>query len=434
MDFFLFLLVNAALFIRPSELVSGLAPWPIYEILILTGIVVAFPKVQRQLSVQAIVARPITACVVGLLVAVVMSHLSHLFFWGARMSGIEFLKVLLYYLLLVGVIDSVARLRKFLYALAAFTLVLCTLAVLQHHGFVDIISSADRADAVVNSATGERIEITRICSTGIFNDPNDLAMILVVGMAISAYGLSDRRFGTLAILWAAPIALFGYAFGLTHSRGGMMALLAGSLAFAAAKYGWRRGIAVGVVFVPLLFIVFAGRQTDFSEGLDDGTGMQRIQFWAMGLALFRQNPLFGTGSGTFSDYVGHVAHNSYVNTFTDLGFFGGSLFLGAFLTAVTGLWQIGRQPELPSELRRMQPYLLAIVVGYGAAMLTLSREGVVPTYMILGLAAVGLRLAEWYGLPVVPRFNAQLVKRVVLASASFIAGTYIFIRVFAHWG
>jgi O-Antigen ligase len=434
MEFFLFVLVNAALFIRPSELSPELASLEIYQYLILAGIAVAFPKIAAQLTPQSLAARPITACVVGLLFAVVMSHVSHLFFWGARYSGFEFLKVLLYFLLLITVIDSVERLRRFLFWLAAFTMVLSALAVLQHHGLVDIIGAASRQGASFDRETGRWIEVTRISSTGIFNDPNDLAMILVLAMAISVYWLTDPRFGPLALFSLAPIALFGYAFAHTHSRGGMLALLAAVVTFAGAKYGWRRALPLGVVAVPLLIAAFAGRQTDFGEGIGSGTGMQRIQLWSMGLSLLRQDLLFGIGYGTFADQLGHVAHNSYVNAFTELGLFGGSLFLGAFLIAITGLWQIGSQSQMSAELSRLRPFLLAIVVGYGAAMFSLSREGMVPTYMVLGLAAATLSLAERYGAPALPRFNQQLIMRLAMASVCFVFATYIFVRVFARWG
>jgi hypothetical protein len=49
-----------------------------------------------------------------MLTAVVLSHLSSFYIFGARMAGMEFLKIVIYYLLLVGLIDRVERLRQFL--------------------------------------------------------------------------------------------------------------------------------------------------------------------------------------------------------------------------------------------------------------------------------------------------------------------------------
>src|SRR5437660_1224594 len=63
MAFFLFLLVNATLFIRPAEIVPGLLGWRIYEALILSCLVAALPDIfnyfaGRALSTQPMAAKP----------------------------------------------------------------------------------------------------------------------------------------------------------------------------------------------------------------------------------------------------------------------------------------------------------------------------------------------------------------------------------------
>src|SRR5205809_75026 len=104
MDFALFILVNATLFIRPAEVVADLEGLPLYEIVILACLVVSLPAVIAQLSTASMIEQPITTCVIGVLVAIVLSHLTHLNFYGARVAGVEFSKVVLYYLLFVGLV------------------------------------------------------------------------------------------------------------------------------------------------------------------------------------------------------------------------------------------------------------------------------------------------------------------------------------------
>jgi hypothetical protein len=82
MAFLLFILVNATLFIRPGEVVPDLEGWPIYQWVILSCLVVAYPRVFDQFTRDALVSRPITVCVVGMWVAVVLSNL-------VRMATIE---------------------------------------------------------------------------------------------------------------------------------------------------------------------------------------------------------------------------------------------------------------------------------------------------------------------------------------------------------
>src|SRR5205823_3488992 len=91
-------------------------------------------------------------------------------------------------------------------------------------------------------------------------------------------------------------------------------------------------IPLAAVVLPALFALFAGRQTDLSAA--GGTGQARIQLWSEGLALFREAPFFGVGQGSYAEHVDQVAHNSFVECYAELGFFGGTLFLGAFFCAV----------------------------------------------------------------------------------------------------
>src|SRR5436190_11525817 len=75
--FGLFVLLNAILFVRPAEIFSSLEGLPIYEILIILCLISAQSRLTRQLNVRTIRAQPIIACVLGMLIAVFLSHLSH---------------------------------------------------------------------------------------------------------------------------------------------------------------------------------------------------------------------------------------------------------------------------------------------------------------------------------------------------------------------
>src|SRR5258706_8210125 len=208
----LFILVNASLFVRPAEIVPSLEGWPIYAVLATLALAVALPAVLAQLTLRSLLERPISACVVGLLAAVVLSHLSSFFIWGARTSGMEFFKVLLYYLLLVGVIDSIDRLRRFMGWIVVLAVIVTGLTVLQYHGLIDIAALAAVEQGRIDPDTGEGSIVLRIVSTGIFNDPNDLCLLLVLAMAACVHGLDDRRWGLWRIGWIAPLALFGFFF------------------------------------------------------------------------------------------------------------------------------------------------------------------------------------------------------------------------------
>lgn len=432
--YLLFILLNATLFIRPAEIIPDLAGLPIYLCLILACAALTYPLLIAQLSARSLARDPVTVCVVGMLAACVLSHLSHLYIWGARMSGTDFAKVLLYYLLLVALLDSAGRMRRFLYWLTSFIVVLTGLALLQYYDAIDIPSLKALERRYYDPVTEQSVVLKQLQSTGIFGDPNDLCLILVVGTMFGLYGLGDRRLGTLRYAWLGPLGLFLFALAMTKSRGGFLALLGGVMALFLARFGWRKALPLAAMVLPAMLALFAGRQTNIST--NDDTAQGRIHLWSEGLRLFRQSPVFGIGKGFYADEVGQVAHNSFVNSYTDLGFFGGTCFLGAFYCVLTMLHRFGRHAHLIAdpEVRRLRPYLMAAIVGYAVGMLSLSRAYVVPTYMIIGLGTAYIRLASrgvrWPGLG----FDMRLAQRLVLASAAMLAATYLFVRVFARWG
>jgi O-antigen ligase len=431
-DFFLFLLVNATLFIRPAEIVPSLEGLPIYEVAIISSLIVAAPAIINHLAENGISRCPATACVLGLLVAVFLSHASQFNLWSARMCGLEFSKIVAYFLLLVSTVNTRPRLFTFLAAVITFTLVLTTLSVLQYHGYLDIPALAVVMENDFDPITGESFQIPRMCAMGIFNDPNDLAMIIVATMMACSYGFFCKSLGMARFLLAAPIGYLGYALTLTQSRGGLLALAVGTCLLLINRLGKVKGTIIAAAVLPAALLAFGERQSDFSGALSGGTGQARVELWSEGLQLFKTAPLFGIGQMEFSGHAGQVAHNSFVHTMTELGLFGGSLFLGLFGTVGWSLWRLKKhEAEIDSQpMRELLPFLMAMVAAYVVSMLSLSRCYVVPTYMVAGLAAAYERLAR-PGTSLAPiEFDTKLIGYMLAGSVVFIIGTYLYIKVF----
>jgi O-antigen ligase len=433
MRFALFLLVNAMLFIRPAEFHPALLGLPIYEVCILACLVVSYPALLAQWTPARFVARPINACVAGMLPAILLSQLAHGEVVPAYESGVAFAKLLLYYFLLVSIVDTPARLRQFLAGLGVFALTITTLAVLHYHGVIDV-PALQFVQTGLDDSGSEESMIRRLGSTGLFQDPNDMCLMLVMAMTVCLYQVFERR----RWYWLAPLAVFGHALMLTHSRGGFLAMLLALCVLLVARLG-RRALPLGVLVLPLVFAVFAGRQTSFTSALHgEGTGLSRIQLWHEGLMLFVRTPLFGIGSDRYADYVGHVAHNSFIHCYVELGMIGGTLFLGAFYLAFWTLVRLGGR-EVPrgalgDDLRRLRPYVLAIVAGYAGGLMSLSCPYVIPTYTVLGLAVVYVSLAEERLGVTVVRINVPLLQRLALLSATFVVAVVIGVRVLVRLG
>jgi O-antigen ligase len=239
-----------------------------------------------------------------------------------------------------------------------------------------------------------------------------------MAMMVCLFFVTGRYFLPLRVLCLAAMIFFGYAFTLTHSRGGFIGLIFGLLSFLLARFGWRKALPFTAALLPALFFLFAGRQTDIDT--TQGTGQDRIQLWNDALIAFIRNPLFGLGTGLFQQSAGLVAHNSYLQAYSELGFFGGTLFVGAFYLAVVSLYRLGSCQEriIDPELRRLRPYLVGLVGGFMGCMATMSLTDMLPTYMVLAVVVAYLRVATVRPpLPQLPRFQPGLVLRLAGVSA-----------------
>lgn len=435
MAFYLFLLLNGTMFIRPSEIFEDLAALPVYEWLILSCVATSLPAVFAQLKPASLARHPITLCVVALLPAVFLSHLSHGIWWSARDGSIEFSKIVVYFLLLMGNVTSTARLRTFIGWLLAYISAASLLAILQYHEVIDLPSLSVIHDFEIDPETGVETEVPRICSTGIFNDPNDLAMILVLGMVFAGYFWADARLRLAAPVCLALEGVFGYGLYLTRSRGGLLALAVAIFMLIQTRFGWKKAIVWGAPGVLAMFVLVGGRQSDIGGALDGDTGQSRVQLWSMGLAEYRNAPLFGIGYGAYAETIGQVAHNSFLHAFVELGFVGGAAFLGGFWHSFRTLWRLRAMQtwRVKPALIRFRPYLLAGLAGFGMSMLSLSRTYVLPTYLMLGTAGAFLNLSQAAVPKCDQRCDFKLLKNFALLSLLFLLVAYGFVRVFVRW-
>jgi putative inorganic carbon (hco3(-)) transporter len=442
MAYFLFLLVNATLFIRPAEIVPALLGWEIYFYVITLCFVAAAPDVLRYLTGQSPETQPITLCVFGLLFAILVPSMLTGDLEEAWRTGFHFAKVIVYYLLCVSLVTTPARLRSLLLCILAFSGIIAALAVLRYHDVIQINTIQTLEDRSPGEL-GTTITFQRLQGTGIFQDPNELCVLLSAMLPLGLYFvLADRKW-FLRVGCAALLPLFGYAVFLTGSRGGFIAFAGGLGVLAWMCYGWKKTALIGMVGLPVLLFLFAGRQTEISTST--GTAQTRVELWREWLTTWRENMLFGKGMSLPKDedvvnsrpdqQRQHLAHNSYLQGFADLGVFGGCLFVGAFVTAGWSLYRFGGREQLllDPELKSIQPYLFAGLASYGLGMLSLSICYNIPTYLLLGLSVAYTRMADRAALlpPTPLRFDPPLLGRFAAAGVFTLASIYVFVRFLA---
>jgi hypothetical protein len=395
MGYYLFVLLNAILLIRPEELLPEIAGLRLYLIVICLCLLTSGHRILALLQPAELANRPITVCVLGLLAAVVVSNLVRGRLDLVSNYGGEFGKVVLYYLLLVATIDTPERMRGFLAWIVGFVSALAALALLQYHHVIDIEALTALERRQYDPETGDVIYMPQLRASGIYNDPNDLCLILVTGSICALYRAATTSTLVGSAAWLAPVGVFGYALVLTKSRGGMLGLLVALLVWSYGYFGRKKTLFGALVLLPVMVALAGGsRQADINLDQDD-TAYARLTHWSDGLVALMRNPVTGIGAGEYVEVAsGHVAHNSFIHTFVETGLFGGTLFLGAFYLAVLGLRSADPEREQDPTLARLTPFVLAIVVGYAGGVFSLSRGYVVPTYLVIGLAAAYLRMAH----------------------------------------
>jgi putative inorganic carbon (hco3(-)) transporter len=389
MNFVLFLLLNAVLLLRPEELLAfeGLH---LYMILIVLCTTTSLPRLQELLSVASLRRRPIAVCVLLFFVATIVSLLARGRIDDALFdSGPDLAKVILYYFLLIAVVDTADRFRAFVVTLIVLISIVSIIALAEYHGFVDFPSIAPVTEKGIDPATGEETIIMRMVSSGVFNDPNDLCLLLGLGILSCVYCATTSPYGLLGrVCWLLPLPIYVYAINETHSRGGLLGVLAGGGAYVYSRYGGPKAFPFAVAGMVAVLAMLGGRQGNVTGG---GTAHVRVMYWAEGMTTLFRHPYFipiGLGQGWFLDEVGQVAHNSFIQAYVEIGLVGGGAFLGAFALGVRILDRLGRGVDAPSWAIQGRHYAFAALVGYAMGCYSLTRNVVIPTYLTIGIASV----------------------------------------------
>lgn len=432
--FGLFVMVNALLLVRPQELFPAMSMLHLYELGMLACLLWYGPKIVSTLSWRNLKRGPITLCVVTMAPVLLISIA-----WQSRGDlllavGVEYVKIVLYYLILICAIDTPARLRQFAIALAILIIVVGMVPVLDHHNLVTFENLKMLVDNRADAESGRKVSLTRVQGVGIFQDPNDLAQILGVGAVLCVYGMEISRRRWLRWVWLAPVMVMLYGIYLTHSRGGILSLMAGLGMLLLARFGWKKALLLGVIAMAAVTAMFVRSTSAISTR--EVSAQSRIQLWSDSLVALRQNPIFGVGGGAFTEQAGQVSHNSFLQAFAETGVLGGMLFFTAFFAAIWGIQRLRAQRLviLDFQLARLAPALLAALACYTVGMLSLTRNYVIPTYTLLGLATVYLGLVRTYPRKPPLVCGLSLLGRSFALCLAYLLAMQVFVRVFVSWG
>lgn len=407
----------AILYVRPHEYVPWLMGVPILPILLILA--VAFWLGQDGKRLEA----PQHRLIPVLLFFIIFSVLLTGWMGGALKALIDFLPTVLLFFVLSTAIDSPSRMRSL------FMIIASAGALMAIHG----IGQKGSDEAV--GWTGAKMIEGRITYLGFLNDPNDLAMALLMGLPMALYVANTAYNFVERWVFRAAAGLAVYGVYLTNSRGGVLSLGAMSLTYSMLRYGLWRGLLVLPIFGTALVVFAPSRGGEISADEESAAG--RVEAWYEGFQMLRSHPLFGVGYNLFTEHHWLTAHNSFVLAIAELGILGYYVWLSNIVLTVMMLFQIERMaPLAPSpsgadwqEVRSMSRTLLYGMVGGLMASMFLSRSYTVIWYVHIGLVVATYQYArrEW---PTIEALTfAKYWGRLFILSNASVVGFWLLTRV-----
>jgi len=212
-------------------------------------------------------------------------------------------------------------------------------------------------------------------AAGLLDDPNVFALLIAFAVPLTIWLLLNApRLGE-KLLWLACAGLLLAGMTRTESRSGLVVLL---ISLGIGLYHYRvqltriRPRHLGLLMLALALLlpaavaVMPAKYVERIQSLsvlksgvnaheDDSLG-RRASYIVVGSRMIRDNPVFGSGPGTFPLHYANTgyakafsanrkitdlyrrAHNTYLELFSEVGIPGGLLFVGMIALALRNFW------------------------------------------------------------------------------------------------
>ena len=167
----------------------------------------------------------------------------------------------------------------------------------------------------------------RIRYRGFLQDPNELSWAVGMGAPLAFALYERRRSKSRLLVLLVTLALGAVCTIMTKSRAGQLTFVAVLGVYFVRRFRWRGVAAALLVSAPVLFL--GGRSGAEAE---ESTG-ERLEAWAEGLQMWRENPFLGVGPGQFTEHHYLTAHSSLVLTLAEMGPLGFLLWTATVYTA-----------------------------------------------------------------------------------------------------
>jgi O-antigen ligase len=260
--------------------------------------------------------------------------------FATQVSAVHFLFLGVYFSIVLIIIDSASRLRKFAIFIAVLGFAYAFFAILQS------ILSPTKIYGLLERPYAQ--PFGSFISRNNFAAWMELAIAVPMGMLFSGTIERDKR-----LLYGTAVALMGVSLIVSGSRGGLVVLLLEigllfllTYSFKSRSQAWIRVLMIpGLLLAIVAGTVFVGGETSFTrlgqEEAEPVNSVSRLQMWGVTLKMIGDNMPFGVGLGAFGvaytryDVASGLerveqAHNDFLQVISDAGIVGAILGL-AFL-------------------------------------------------------------------------------------------------------
>ena len=324
------LLYTTIFLLRPAELYPVLVPLHLERVVGLVALASLFLSQHlrdRRLSIDR---SPQTVLLLIFLVPVLLSV--PFAYWPSQaLAGlIEILKIVVFYVLVVHLVDSRKRLRVLVHMICILVAYIAATAYLGYvQGGAEFAQGIDRAVGETSAA----------------NNPNSLGTTLAATIPFFLLFVFHRPLGWHRTLFAAGAGLLFVTMAVTGSRASILGFLGGMVCLWWIS---RRRFLVGVVGFFLLaagFLLlpeqYRTRYSTITQSERDASSQLRLATWKAGRQMIIDRPLTGVGISCFGtahaiDYSPESkrswlrAHSLYVQVPAEVGLIGALVFF-AFL-------------------------------------------------------------------------------------------------------
>jgi hypothetical protein len=286
MGLFLTLLYILTAYLGPETLWGPLYEFHIEIIIAALALIASLPRIQE----SKIFSMPQSYALVGMCVAVFFSMLMTGWLGSIPPALLGFIpNAFTFFLVVVNF-----RTKRHLQFLTLTLFFVCAFTIAR--GYLALRAGDYANPYLMPQGSPEGGYFYRLRGMAFINDPNDFAQVMVSLIPCMFFLWKKGSLPRNILFVLIPVGWLIFGMYLTHSRGGIVALMAVMLFASRRKIGTVPAAIIAGIFFVLTSVV--------------------------GIDLLKSHPLFGVGFNRFGEYFFITAHNTIVVCAAELGMFG----------------------------------------------------------------------------------------------------------------